>query len=148
MTEQENDRHMLYELVEFHFREREHLEFIPRREMVEQLYASTVASYGDTVNAEVQLLARGGLKLQCDWFAMTGPNETLFGEVAEAGGDHGLEIYWRYKVKREGRIGYVKTENLTGDECERIGQRLANEAQECVDRAEALRLWFKKQGSR
>src|SRR5215471_17236392 len=83
-------------------------------------------------------LAMHGLELCVDYFAMSGPDRETFERVSAHCGDPGLTKYWRYKVKRGGKLGYVPLEEMKPAELEKLAAQLHSEGEQALREAEAL----------
>jgi hypothetical protein len=154
MSEQEQKAamHLYFELIASFWRQWNADPFVPRESLVHQLSLRTFEETDHPLTEEesiMRMVAQGGMRNFADYFAMSGPDEDVFQEVAKACGDPGLEAYWRYKVKRGSVVGYVRKEELTDSEREKIAERLKVEGDKVIRRAESLERGLRtKRGTR
>jgi hypothetical protein len=123
-----SEQHLFFELISSLWKEREHLEFVSRDELHQELLERAVWN-------------RSGINMALDAFAFHGYDERgFFGRLNE---DVDLlpapGLFWRYRIMRDGVTGYVRNEDLTPVEREHILHRLAYEAEEAQRKAHRLR---------
>jgi hypothetical protein len=108
------------------WRPREQQEFVPRRELHNELARKS----GLHDAAALQLtdddidwlqMAHKGIDLELDNFAQSGPDEAAFRSLSEF--DEEPSQYWRHKITRDGVVGYVRSQDLTEEEAEAIRSR-------------------------
>jgi hypothetical protein len=132
-----SEQHLLFKLISSLWKEREHLEFVSRDELRQELLERAPTGE-DEVLTEWN---RNSINLALDAFAFHGYDERgFFGRLNE---DADLlpdqpGFFWRYRIMRDGVTGYVRKEDLTAVEREHILHRLAYEADEAQRKAYRL----------
>jgi len=134
--------HLHFELIASLWRERLARLFVPRGELRRCLLDTTAPDLRKVEGEVMRYLVRSGIDTQLDCFACSGPDEAKFEEAKWCVGKFpAFEKYFRYRVKREGVVGYVPESELTPTERAKLRDRLQAEGERAMREAEALKAW-------
>jgi hypothetical protein len=144
------NQHLFFSLIFSLWRERQDQDFVWCAELIQQLMSWTctdeerkkLTELGEKEGRLISGAYVGYLERMLDCFAMSGPDEAMWEQLLDC--DYTLMNqrrpcgYWRYRVEREGRIGYVPEGTLTLLERETIFAELRREGDQLKREGEAL----------
>src|SRR6266550_3687884 len=160
-AERKASEHMHFEVIRSLWREREQLLFVSRQELHDEIAERHGIPPRDPDDdpddeddededdfedeaADLVLieLAHRAIDTTLDSFAMSGPSEEAFQKISNDYEEPAR--HWRYKITRNGIIGYARREDLTEDESIAMQGELLWKADEARRQASALTRWMRK----